>query len=128
MNYDIDMDLVKRLTGVIANRRAGNALLLTSAWGRPRLERLLPELCRSGAQVRIHAVPSVLFGGSIASAGLLTLCDFRRALNKVIEEEGDVFDLVLLPGIAFDRRGRDLLGRPWWELQHCTKGKVEIVT
>ncbi len=128
MNYDIDRDLVKRLAGVIANNRAGNALLLTSVWGRPRLESLLPELCRSGAQVQIRAVPSVLFGGSIASAGLLTLSDFRRALNRVIEEEGDIFDLVLLPGIAFDRWGRDLLGRPWWELRRCTRGKVEIVT
>lgn len=128
MNYDIDSDLVKRSAEVIRSHRAGNVLVLTSVWGRPRLEGVLPEWCRSGARVQICAVSSLLFGGSIASAGLLTLSDFRRTLRRVIEAEGDVFDLVLLPGVAFDRRGRDLVGRPWWELRHFTKGKVEIIT
>jgi pyruvate-formate lyase-activating enzyme len=54
-------------------------------------------------------VPSRFFGGNICCAGLLTVEDFQAAIGALDA------DLFVLPGIAFDARGRDLTGRSYVE-------------
>lgn len=127
MNYDLDWKPVKKARRCIRERRAKNVLILTSEWGFPWLLQILPELEDRGARTHLASVPNRFFGGSIASAGLLTTLDLGRTLRKLIESHGDVFDLVLLPGKAFDSRGRDLLGRHYSRLQGFTSGKIVIV-
>ncbi|HHW41845.1 MAG TPA: DUF512 domain-containing protein [Syntrophomonadaceae bacterium] len=127
MNYDLEWELVEKAGRVIREHRARNVLVLTSIWGLPWLQPVLPEWEGGGARVHLAAVPNRFFGGSIASAGLLTTLDFRSTLRQIIEKRGDVFDLVLLPGRAFDSGGRDLLGRHYSRLRGLTGGRVEIV-
>ncbi len=127
MNYDLDWVLVKKARRVIRDHKARNVLVLTSIWGMPWLRAVLPEWEGDGAKIHLAAVSNGFFGGSIASAGLLTTLDFRKTLREIIENQGDVFDLVLLPGIAFDSSGRDLLGRHYSRLQCLTRGRVRIV-
>jgi len=127
MNYDLDWELVKKARRVIRDHQARNVLVLTSIWGLPWLRSVLPEWEGGGVRVHLAAVPNGFFGGTIASAGLLTTLDFRKTLREIIEKRGDIFDLVLLPGRAFDFEGRDLLGRHYSRLQGLTGGRVRIV-
>lgn len=127
MNYDLDWSLVGKAAQAIRQHRARRVLVLTSAWGFPWLQLALPEWERTGAEVHLAAVPSRFFGGSIAAAGLLTTFDFATALRTIRNRNNQDFDLVLLPGVAFDVRGRDLLGRTYTHLKHLTRGVVRIV-
>ena len=81
--------------------------------------------------MRLEAVPNRFFGGSIAAAGLLTTLDFAAAIKNIRSRapfgRGQDYDLLLLPGIAFDSRGRDLLGRRYSHLRALTKAAIRIV-
>ena len=61
----------------------------------PRLARLLAASPR-GAAARVVAVPNVLFGGSVAVAGLLAGQDIQRHLATL----GDLGEAVLVPAVA----------------------------
>lgn len=74
------------------------------------------------------------------AAGLLTTLDFAAAIKEIGAQRahaaapapapsglGRDFDLLLLPGIAFDSRGRDLLGRPWTALRPLTRALIRTV-
>ena len=132
LNYDLDWNLVAKAAQVIRHHRARRVLVLTSVWGLPWLRLALPELeraCRGG--VRLEVLPNRFFGGSITAAGLLTTLDFAAAIKNTRDRvpfgRGQDHDLLLLPGVAFDSRGRDLLGRPYSHLQALTKAAVRIV-
>jgi len=127
MAWDLDWEVVKQVARVIQFHRARWVLVLTSVWGFPWLEKVLPEWKKTGAEVHLSAVPNRFYGGSIASAGLLTTFDFQRGLKAAIFVAGHDFDLVLLPARAFDFRGRDLLGRHYSCLKYYTKGIVKLV-
>jgi hypothetical protein len=128
MNYDLDWNQIATAAQVIRRCRARRVLVLTSEWGLPWLQLALPEWERAcGAGISLEAVPNRFFGGSIAAAGLLTTLDFAAALKQIGPEPGDDYDLLLLPGIAFDGRGRDLLGRPYTRLRALTGAEIRIV-
>ena len=50
------------------------------------------------------------------AAGLLTVSDFAGALRDWYKGYAWHPDLILLPGLAFDLRGRDLSGRSYLDL------------
>ena len=127
MNYDLDWETVDRVAEVIRRHRARRVLVLTSAWGLPWLQLALPEWERACGDVHLEAVPNRFFGGSITAAGLLTTFDFAAAVKNIRNRVVQDYDLLLLPGIAFDSRGRDLLGRSYTQLGALTKASVRIV-
>ncbi len=125
MHYDLDWNLVESATRVIRRHQARRVLILTSVWGFPWLHMVLPEWRRRACgEVHLAAVPNHFFGGSIAAAGLLTTLDFASAIRAIRRQSERDYDLLLLPGIAFDNRGRDLLGRSYTHLQAITKGNI----
>lgn len=103
--FDWDLDPVawEEFCRLVRRERAGRVVVATSELAAPLVAAALRRETLPGA-VEVLAVPSRFFGGNIACAGLLTAADFRAAL------EGVACDLVVLPGIAFDERGRDLIG------------------
>ena len=105
MNYDLDWNLVERVAQVIRHHRARRVLVLTSVWGFPWLRLALPEWERACNEVQLVAVPNRFFGGSIASAGLLTTFDCAAAIKNMQSKHEQDYGLLLLPGIAFDSRG-----------------------
>jgi hypothetical protein len=127
MRCDLDWRLVYRAARLIRHHEPVRVLVLTSVWGFPWLRLALPEWERVCGDLRLEAVPNRFFGGSIAAAGLLTTIDFGAVLRKIIRETGRDFDLVLLPAIAFDSRGRDLLGRSYTRLGALTRAAIRIV-
>jgi len=76
-------------------------------------------------QVHIHRVEPAFWGGSIVSAGLLTLCDFSKKIEQLQRE--NLPSLIFLPGDAFDAAGKDLLGRNYLELEESLEGASRLI-
>lgn len=118
MDYDLDPALVGEMARAARRRGAKRVLVLASRLGGPVLQKGLRQFWREEAEVEVREVKSLFFGGSIMAAGLLTVEDFRAALEERPGHAGSKREtLVLLPGLAFDHRGRDLAGRSYLELQ-----------
>lgn len=118
MDYDLDPSLIADLARAVRRRGAKRVLVLTSRLAGPFFKMGLRRFWQGEAEVDLLEVPSVFFGGSIKAAGLLTVADFRQALEEHLPGEyGNKAPLVLLPGLAFDKKGRDLTRRSYLELQ-----------
>lgn len=96
---------------------ARRVVVVTSELGLGPLALGLERAAEAGGhpdyEVVLMAVPSKTFGGSIASAGLLTIADIATAIrDEWLDRLGPLGpdDLILLPPLAFSRTGRDLRG------------------
>ena len=76
--------------------------------------------------IEITVVKSSFFGGSILSAGLLTVRDFKAELEKY-GADLEQFDLILLPETSFDFRGFDLEGVSYHQLEEDLRIEVELL-
>ena len=128
MNYDLDWETVDRVAEAIRRQpgkagagpdlrlgpslaavgpaRVGEGLRRRAPGGRSQsLLRRLDSCCRTADNIRL------------------------RSRRQKHQEPGGMqdYDLLLLPGVAFDSRGRDLLGRPYTHLGALTKADVRIV-
>jgi len=118
--WDADPALVDAMAKEVRRRRARSALVLASQMGRALLEE---GICAFGGAdpavdvIDVITVENRFFGGSIGCAGLLTVADFGEALEERWGGKRPPYDLILLPGTAFDVRGRDLTGRSYRELE-----------
>lgn len=122
-----DEEQVCRVERVIRESGARAVLALTSAWGYSQLAQVKSRWEQSSSRITLAVAANRYFGGSISCAGLLTCGDLSWAIREEREKAGGDFDLVLLPGIAFDHRGRDLLGRHYSRLQRVTSGRVVVI-
>jgi len=127
MDYDMDPGLIEDISRVIQRRRVSQVLVLTSEFAGPVIKMAL-EQYQSVAEIQVVVVRNRFFGGSIKSAGLLTVEDFSRALEEFLHGcPGWQPQLVLLPGLAFDHRGRDLTGRFYMDLGERYGLMVEVL-
>ena len=113
---------------VIHNYRADKALLLISQLAEVRMK-LGVELLREkkpNLEIEILAVENKFFGGSILTAGLLVVEDFRTALQEYKDRLAEI-DLILLPKIAFNYWGLDLLDENYYQLVEEFGIEVEII-
>lgn len=118
MDYDLDPSIIDDMARAVRRRGVSGVLVLTSRLFGPLLRMSLEQYWQEEAEVKVLEVDSVFFGGSIKAAGLLTLEDFSAALDDYLTlERKKEFQLALLPGQAFDKRGRDLTRRSYLELQ-----------
>ena len=114
----------ERLLGIISKVEkalAKSPLILTSYLATTLIKKGLQKL---GANYLVLPVKSRFFGGNIGCAGLLTVEDYLWAVTKVLKVRKP--DYLLLPGISFDDRGRDLTGRSYLEIEDYFKIKTEI--
>ncbi|GAB6099959.1 DUF512 domain-containing protein [Halanaerocella petrolearia] len=126
-SYDLAPDLIENIKNLIRSYRTDRVLLLTSQLAETRLK-LAEELLKpdNSLELEISAVENKFFGGSILSAGLLTVDDFRQELLNYEERSCD-FDLVLLPEIAFNFAGYDLVEESYHQLEDEFEMEVELV-
>jgi NifB/MoaA-like Fe-S oxidoreductase len=111
MDYDLDPGLIEDMVRVARHRRAGNILILTSQLAGPLLAQGVAKFWRENAVVKLLPVENDFFGGSIRSAGLLTVGDMSKGLRQYLAlMTAGRPDLILLPGLAFDWKGYDLTG------------------
>ncbi|WP_066632740.1 DUF512 domain-containing protein [Desulfolucanica intricata] len=117
MEYDLDPEIIMEMTDAVRKRRARRVLVLTSVLAGNLIKTGIDRFFDEPAEVRVMSVKSSFFGGSIVAAGLLVVSDFAKALRELDGESDWRPDLVLLPGLAFDPRGRDLTGHSYLELE-----------
>lgn len=99
MYYDIAQSSVQEVEQIAADGR--QYVMLCSQFGAPAWQAAgVPE------NVTLYPVQSVYFGGNIGAAGLLTIADFKQALQQYSGQ----YDAVLLPAIAFNDNDKDLTG------------------
>jgi hypothetical protein len=118
MDYDLDPGLIDDIARVVRGNRAQTVLLLTSQLAGMVLRQGLEQFWKEGADVETIEVENHFFGGSIRAAGLLTVGDMSKGLRKYLAgRTAGKPDLVLIPGIAFDRTGSDLTGVSYTRLE-----------
>lgn len=123
MEFDIDPATLKGVIGALKRRRAGKAVLLTSELGYPAVKMGLEKMAAGAQGVLPVAVKNRFFGGSIGCAGLLTVRDMMEALKEYRDGTG----LIIVPGIAFDSRGRDITSRSYLELKLEKGPDLEVI-
>jgi wyosine [tRNA(Phe)-imidazoG37] synthetase (radical SAM superfamily) len=121
--YDIAPDFIKEANEVAKRHNAENVLFLSSRLAIDILDNYLKQndACFG---YRIACIKNNFFGGNISCAGLLTVQD-------IIEQAATYFtpnnkpDLILLPKIMFDFKGRDLLRRSIDEIEKELHVKID---
>lgn len=116
-SYDLEGSAIARVAREVQRKNAREPFLLTSLaavslWKAARRDGLLPQ------KLKIDVVENAFFGGSICCAGLLTVYDFRRHLEKLKSRKQEP-DLIIIPLKPFDSRGRDLRGEHYEDLRRA---------
>ncbi len=128
MDYDIDPVLIDEIGRLIRRYGAREVLVLTSELASTVIQLGLKRFLKCEALIKTEPVKNRFFGGSIGAAGLLTVSDFKHALQEYLNQKSVKKPaMVLLPGLAFDRRGRDLAGRSYSELGGDFDIKIEVL-
>ncbi len=128
MDYDLDPIMIEEIDLVLRRRGVNDAVALTSELAAPVIDMGLQKFLKDEIDVRAVAVKNRFFGGSIGAAGLLTVEDFKFCFQEYLSKNpGSRPGAVLLPGIAFDRQGRDLTGRSYLELEEYFGIKLEVL-
>lgn len=125
MDYDIDPAVVRQIKQTVLRHGAGRVLLLTSFLAE-KIIRAALENWDAKPAVHISPVDNKFFGGSIKTAGLLVLEDIQNTLHNYLLDYPRP-DLIILPQVAFDNRGRDLTGRSWLEMEQKYNIPVDIL-
>lgn len=127
MDYDLDPALFEDIRKVVRFHRASQVLLLTSPLAYTRMVLGVNKFYPEPGQLKVCRVASRFFGGSIMAAGLLTVADFSLALQQYLAASATKPELILLPAIAFDQRGRDLTGETYHKLAETFGIQVEVI-
>ncbi|MGE5560495.1 MAG: DUF512 domain-containing protein [Chloroflexota bacterium] len=129
LDYDIDPHQVERAVQLIERTR-GETWVLTGALAAPLVEMALREWL-PGAPWRVITVPNRFFGGSIMAAGLLTVADVitagEAAMAAADAAGGARPGLIIIPGLPFDERGHDLVGRSYFDIAATLATPVELI-
>ncbi|MCL6639590.1 MAG: PDZ domain-containing protein, partial [Firmicutes bacterium] len=118
MDYDLDPALIRDMAREARRRAALKTLVLTSELAGPVINLGIRRFWGGPGEADAVVVKNRFFGGSIKAAGLLTVQDMEAAAEEFLQGATGIKPrLALLPGLAFDRRGRDLTGRSYLELE-----------
>lgn len=118
-NYDIAPETASRIKRTVEKYEGKSCMVLTSLLGFEIIKLVLSN----HNELNIKAVKNSYFGGNIMCAGLLVLKDIEAEL-KMQEKLPEV---LFLPQIMFDEKGRDLTGRHYLELEQDYNIVFEIV-
>lgn len=128
MDHDLDPGLIRNMAEAVQRRGVSRALVMTSELAGPVISMGLQKFWANRAEVEVVVVKNKFFGGSIKAAGLLTVGDFMAAAGEYFASNRDNYpQLALLPGLAFDFRGRDLTGRFYTELEDEYGAPFEVL-
>lgn len=117
--YDINPVVLENINKALKRNNNQKCAIVTSQLG----YRIL-SICKAYLKdVEIYEAQNLYFGGNIKCAGLLTISDIENKLNSIDEK----IDVLLLPEIMFDYKGKDLLGKQYMELTDKYGYKIEII-
>lgn len=127
-DYDLPRETAEKIYSILA-REDRETLILASQWGADLLEAGLSKYAKTQQKEVNYTIMTTInetFGGTIRSAGLLQADDFKKTL-MAYREKGGKADLILLPAIAFDHRGKDLKGVFYQEVADRPACSVRLV-
>ncbi len=124
MLYDVDPDEAGRINRLVQRYNADNVLFVTSELAYSVLKSLF-EISGFAFDYDTVVAKNAFFGGTIKCAGLLTVQDIIDRVKEYVVEKGKP-DLIVLPPVMFDFRGRDLLGRIIDEIEAELGTRVDI--
>jgi len=125
MAYDFDPAQLREVERFTPDR--GRVLFLTAPAARERIKLMVDRLSENKKPdftAGVKTVDPEFFGGNIEAAGLLVSEDILKRADEIKSFEPD---LILIPDIIFDKRGRDLLGSPRGVLREGLPGPVKFV-
>jgi len=117
-NYDMDMEALDAIKASIQRNLGKRCLLLTSKFAYEIIAQ-----CFQYENVSIELAENLFFGGNIGCCGLLVLEDIKHKINDMPNS----CDVVFLPSIMFDNRGRDLTGKHYKDLESELGISIEII-
>jgi MoaA/NifB/PqqE/SkfB family radical SAM enzyme len=106
---DIDAEAAKRIKRKVEKFNSQECLMLVSKLGYG----IMSKVFEGDEDVKISIAANRYFGGNIMCAGLLVLEDIEIALKQ----QNKLPQVVFLPQVMFDEKGRDLTGRHYLELE-----------
>ena len=116
-NYDIDPEAATRIKRKIEKFGSKKCLLLVSKLGYG----IISKVIENSETLKVEIVANGYFSGNIMCAGLLVLEDIEDALKAQYK----LPQVVFLPQLMFDEKGRDLVGRHYMELEQ--EFNIEVV-
>ncbi len=120
MDYDLNPDQLGAVKDILGKKKQVLMLVSSPAFKRWQIIAQQEKLYN----LKLKAVTSYYFGGSIDCAGLLTVSDYQRALLDAGELNS--CDAVLLPTIAFNEQGRDMSGESYLGLKSSQASLILI--
>lgn len=126
MEYDLSLNIMKLIKKAISIKKAHNPVILAAQAGAPLIREALKKSGSKLKEESVFCVNNHYFGGTISAAGLLVVDDFILAIESQILKVAKP-DLFILPSLAFDRQGRDLLGIPYEKIIERFSIDVELV-
>ncbi|MCR4397907.1 MAG: radical SAM protein [Firmicutes bacterium] len=118
MEHDVDVSRVREAV-MSAARMWSAPVFISSGLGIRAVRVAMASLGGMGGEwstSRLFQARNSFFGGNIGCAGLLTVSDVSQVLEG-LKRRGIVFDAVVIPGEFLDRRGRDITGRPYTDIE-----------
>lgn len=126
MDYDISINTIKLIKKTISIKKANNPVILAGHAGAPLIREALKKSGSKLKEESVFCVNNHYFGGTIGAAGFLVADDFIYAIDSQIFKVAKP-DLFILPSLAFDRQGRDLLGISYEKITERFSIDVELV-
>ena len=113
MDYDLAPFIIEKLINIIRKSTARHIILVTSKMAkkmfdflvRNKISDIFPEY-----KIKVLEIENNFFGGSIVTAGLLTINDIEKELQKY-KIANLKNSLVIMPSIMFDNYKKDLIGQ-----------------
>ena len=129
MDYDLDPVIIDKLIKIIKKCEKSNIILITSKMAKEMLEFLnnnqLKEIFPE-KKIKVLEVKNKFFGGSIVTAGLLTVNDIRSELEKYKLKRLEN-SLIILPSIMFDDYEKDLRGQDFNKISKRFGVEIKIL-
>ncbi|MGM0411007.1 MAG: DUF512 domain-containing protein [Bacillota bacterium] len=129
MHYDLSKDTFEKLKNNIFQTKASEIILITSQLAKDMMEFVVEKYLKSTFVEKNFYVINVknnFFGGSIITAGLLTVNDIKQSLEKFNLNKKKNY-LILLASIIFDDYGNDLIGNNFKEISEFSNLKISII-
>lgn len=126
MDYDLSQHTAESIIKSINSKGAQRPMILAAPAGVSLIKEALRKSGFEQKEDTVICTKNHYFGGTISAAGLLVVEDFICTIQKEIAK-GKRPDLFILPALAFDQRGRDLLGVSYEKIAESFAAEVELV-